>query len=330
MKRLLAGPRVSSLARTPLILDDGNRDCVAAISRIVGGETRLALPLVIAGAADTGKTRQLIELEDRFRARGKSVFGGTVARWIQYIKTARAGRTEQELCATVASASFVFIDEFHRVRTAPSTRDFLLARVEERVRAGLPTAVAVRYAPHEDYRANSRYVSVLKGGFLVMLAKPGRDARRRFVMKYTRGALEAAAMERICDSTSGGFGALARACDRLQEAGVHAPVPVMADHVAAAVAREFGVDLFDLTGRRRTAGLVQARKVLVHTAILLGIGHLQLRPLLAGRGDLALRRVAALAAGDPAVAAAAVRIAARLRAGQFAPPARESEAKRGH
>ncbi|HKE01187.1 MAG TPA: DnaA/Hda family protein [Planctomycetota bacterium] len=316
MRRLLSrAARVAPL-ETPLFVDDGNRAAADAIRRAVAGG-RVPTPIVLVGPPDSGKTRLLAELSTGLAARGGSVVSGTARDWSRRVREICTVGGAEPLREDIARAEALVVDEMHRLGSAPATCEFLLHRIAERTAAGKLVAVAMRHAPRAVRGFPARAVSLLAGGLVLPVSRAGPEIRRRYLAAVSRGALDAAAIERLCEAVSGGLGAL-------REAAREGPRRVTAgaigiDRIAVATARELGVPAAALVGRRRTSGLVRARAAFVVAARRLGATRDQLAGALDGRRSAGMARLEtsarAVANRDAALAAAIDRVVERLRGG---------------
>lgn len=315
MKRLGAPLTKRLCVETPLFVDDGNIASVRVLHRLLRGEHQLALPFVLVGPADSGKSRWLAEAHNAFVARGRSVEGGTVAEWTQRLRVALERREMLTWAASLAEVDLLWIDEIHRVATAPKTAEFLFGRVAERMQRNLPTLVASRQEPAAIHGLEPRHRSLLLGGFLLCVARPGESVRRRFATQIARGTLTPERIEQICQATAGGLGALRRAL----EGGAVEPAsgggPRMGlDALLTAAAAAFDVDAAAVAGRVRTFSVARAREAFVVLALEGRHDIGAIRRKLDGRGALAVSRIAARGerrrAEEPSFAALLGRLAA--------------------
>lgn len=317
MKRLLGRAAPRHAAATPLLVDDGNRAAAAAIGRAGSGGRGAPSPLVLVGPPDSGKTRLLQELAFLVARRGGTVCSGTMREWIRRVRAALRDRTLSALGDDLDRADLLVIDEMHRLGTGSVTRDFLVSRIAERVAQGRLVAVASRHHPARVRRLTPRGVSLLLGGLVLDVARPGPEVRRRYLAEVGGRRLSPEAVERLCATSSGGLRELAENA-RTAGSARPAPPPVAVARVAVAVARELGVDAQEILGRRRTAGIVRARVGFVLAAHRLGARTEDLAASLGGRGAPAVRRLeeaaSAAARDDAALAAAVDRVVERVRA----------------
>ncbi|MBI3817867.1 MAG: ATP-binding protein [Planctomycetes bacterium] len=315
MRKFLGKETRPAHVSTPLYFDEGNRACFAAIQRIAAGDVSLAMPIVIVGDSDTGKSRHLAELENLMIRRGRRVYGGTVAEWIRRYRLAGKERDYESLVRDIEEADLIIIDEFHRASSSPATMDFLLNRIQARCALGLATAIASRHAPRDIRKINDRATSLLLGGFLVYLSKPGATVRRRFSAHFAAGRAASEDLQRICEVTPGGLGALGRAVEQWVSRTAHAPVPpILLDRILVSVAAETGLTPADIVSRRRTKSSLRARQIFLLVSQKLGFGLASISNALDGRGRLALRRAEtqATASGDASIVQIVDKIALRI------------------
>lgn len=316
MKKFLQFDARTSRVTTPLYFDDGNRACVAAIQQIAGGDPSLALPLLIVGDSDTGKTRHLLELENLMIQRGRRVIGGNATAWVARFRASMRERALEQLAREIDEADLIVIDEFHRMMKSPATLGFLLQRIQERMARRLPVALATRHMPRDIRNITDRTASLMLGGFVVTVSRPGALVRRRFVARIAGTRLNADEQRRICDVTPGGLAALEVAVQQWVDRGTQGPPPpIVLDRILCVVAAETGVDASLIISRRRTLGVVRARQIFIVVSRRLGFGFESIARALDGRGRLALRRIEeqAAASKEASLHAIAERIAARLR-----------------
>jgi chromosomal replication initiation ATPase DnaA len=317
VRRLFAGRGRFADVETPLVVDPGNEACVHAVHRIARGAEELALPLVLVGPPDSGKSRLLAEAGNLVARRGGSVVGGTVRELTTRLRDALKSRSIEVLRNLMDDADLLVVDEVHRLASAPATRSFVFARIETRVQRRKPTIVASRHAPKDTRGLDARGASILMGGLLLHVARPGTAARRRYLTHVSKGACSPALAERLCQATGGGLGALRRAW-LASGAGQAPEVRPRRDAAVllTAVAREFDVKVEDLAGRVKYPSAVRARAAFVELAPRFGILVPEVRAALDHRAALAIRRIhartAAAARQDPDFNERVERIAAAL------------------
>jgi hypothetical protein len=294
MKKLMATSTRCVPVDTPLWIDDGNRVCAAAVAKVLSGRSNLALPLVIVGAAGTGKTRHLIELANGMRRQSKSVDMDRVPNWSHRLRAAIQTKTVDALVQDVLAVDLWILDEFHRANSAPKTLQFIVQRVLDRVSLGRPVAIATRHQPDDIHHVGRRALSMLKGGFITFLSPPGAEVKRQFLASYTKGAMSNPEIERVCQRATGGLGPLRALADawmsgRMRPAAPAAPVTLQ--ELMHRCARECGVDVRDLLGRRRTVAVHDGRKLFVVAATTLGYSVQDIAGFLDGRSVLAVSRM---------------------------------------
>ncbi|MFN0205262.1 MAG: DnaA ATPase domain-containing protein [Planctomycetota bacterium] len=287
MKKLLGFTVPKIAVETPLFQDDGNRVCAGAIAKIAGGRFDFAMPLVIVGAGDTGKTRHLEELINLTRPNGRAVAAGTVRDWTRRFREAIRSRGVESLADEILSADFFIIDEFHRFKTSPKTLEFIVQRVIDRTEKRRPTILASRYNPKEIYQLTRRAYSVLSSGFVVFLAAPCAEVRREYLLSISKNRLTKSEVERICSVSAGGLGALKETYQKW----IHAtkspsanPYLLTIERILSVVSQEFGISEELIMGRRRTSGVHFARRVFIKAAAERGFSTRAIATILDRRG----------------------------------------------
>ncbi|MBL8694589.1 MAG: ATP-binding protein [Planctomycetes bacterium] len=316
MKRLLtqklALPRER---RTPLLVDEGNRAAFAAIQTLARGERLLAQPLVLVGPADCGKTRLVEDLVARTAARGGRVAKGTALQWGRRVGLAYKKGALEALIEEIRGADLLVVDEVHRMRPDSVTERILFARIAERSQSGRATVLVSRHSPREIRRLSARSVSLLQSGLVLFVAKAGPAMRRRYLRRISQGLIQEEHADALCAGTPGGLGALREAWDRWRRRahalrsggapGSAVPTRPSLERIAAAVARELGLDAAALLGRRRTKGVLLGRAMFVALARRFGWSPEDLCEGLAQRGRLAVVRLEersrAVLQSDPAL-----------------------------
>jgi chromosomal replication initiation ATPase DnaA len=292
VKKLFAGRLRYAEVATPLLVDAGNQACVQAIHRIARGAGELALPLVVVGPPDSGKSRVLEEAGNLVARRGGAVAGGTVKDLTTRLRDALKTKSVEKLITALDDADLLLVDEVHRAASAPKTRAFLVARIESRIQRRRPTIVASRHAPKDVRGLGAREASLLLGGCLLHVARPGAGVRRRYLTLLSKGALPAAQAERLCQASTGGLGALRRAfLDAAGNPGFAGRLRAEPAALLTALAREFDVKPSEIAGRRKNPAAVRARGAFVELARRAGLADAEIRSALDHREPLAIRRI---------------------------------------
>jgi len=301
--------------RAPLLVDEGNRAAFAAIQTLARGERLLAQPLVLVGPADCGKTRLVEELVARTVARGGRIAQGTALQWGRRVGLAYKKGALESLVDELRRADLLVVDELHRMRPDSVTESILFSRIAERAQSGRATVLVSRHGPREIRRLSARSVSLLQSGLVLFVAKAGPAMRRRYLRRLSQGLIQEEHADVLCADTPGGLGALREAWElwrRRAQALRAGTTPESAvstrpslERIAAAVARELGLDAAALLGRRRTKSVLLGRAMLVSLARRFGWSPEELCEGLAQRGRLAVVRLEersrAVLQADPAL-----------------------------
>jgi len=140
-------------------------------------------PIVLYGAADTGKTtvaRALVALRQSQFAASNAVFIGSadVARELAH---AVDTQSVSDFSSRFQRCDILFVDDLHRLVGKPAAQQFLLSTLDGLIRRKSLVIVTMRQPPSATAGLSPQLVSRLMGGLVVELALPGPLARRELI-----------------------------------------------------------------------------------------------------------------------------------------------------
>jgi len=302
------------------------------------GETDGVSPLVVHGAAGSGKTRLLAGLvAERLIRRPESAVAHLEAEAFAAAcaeATLRPGGWA-EVRDRFRRLDLFVLDDVHALERAPWAMAELAHTLDALDAHGAAVAIGAREAPGR-WPAGwpSRLVNRLVGGLAVRVDPPGLETRRRYLLERARAlglTLPAEAVEPMAEAADGfrtldgwlaQVGLASRVGRRMPDLDLVAPIlqsdpvgdPPSLDAIARAVASAFGLRARDLRADTRRAAVVEARHLAMHLARAHTPSSFRAIGAFFGNRDAATVRHACKAAADrlaadPALAATAFALA---------------------
>ena len=310
----------------------------AGVLALARGESGGVSPLVVHGAAGTGKTRLLAELVGECLARRP---GSAVAHIEAEAFAASCAEASSrpdgwaDLRDRFRRLDLFVLDDVHALERAPWAMAELAHTLDALDAHGAAVAIAAREAPGRWPSIwPMRLVNRLVGGLAVRLGPPGLETRRRYLLEQARAlglTLPAEAVEPMAEAADGfrtldgwlaQVGLAARVGRTAPGLDLVAPIlasdpvgePPALEEIARAVASAFGLRTRDLRSATRRAAVVEARHLAMHLARLHTSASFRAIGAYFGGRDAAsvrhaCRAASARLAADPALAAASSALA---------------------
>jgi chromosomal replication initiator protein len=271
------------------VIDDSNRTAHLVLKNLASGRPLPSNLFFFHGPAGVGKTFLLQWW--RAQLRRNTLWFDLPGLLLAFQSAHHEGRVEllqQELTADRP----LVLDELHRVAGKPKLQQFLIAVLRSRETLPVPTILASRWHPQEIRDLEPRLATMLLGGFVAAIGRPGPVARLRY-LRALEGAPSrngrASAVEALAQQPAQSYPEL-----RAQWASSRPesrppkylelidPAKVFANQ-RDRVAAHFGITVQDLLGKGQGRRLSRARKVLAMLCLEHGLTGSEVGRFLAGR-----------------------------------------------